>query len=39
MKDIANRMLREGKLKVGEVAEFFPDLSSEDVEKIEGEML
>ena len=39
MKAIANRMLREGKLKVGEVAEFFPDLSGEDVEKIEGEML
>lgn len=39
MKAIANRMLKEGKLKVGEVAEFFPDLSGEDVEKIEGKRL
>lgn len=39
MRVIANRMLKEGKLKVGEIAEFFPDLSGEDVEKIEGEML
>lgn len=39
MKAIANRMLKEGKLKVGEVAEFFPDLSGEDVEKIEGKCL
>ena len=39
MKATAKKMIREGKLKVGEVAEFFPDLSSEDVAEVEGEML
>ncbi len=39
MKVTAKKMIREGKLKVGEVAEFFPDLSSEDVAEVEGEML
>lgn len=39
MKATAKKMIREGKLKVGEVAEFFPDLSSEDVAEVEEEML
>lgn len=39
MKSTAKKLLREGKLKVGEVAEFFPDLSSEDVAEVEEEML
>ena len=39
MKATAKKLLKEGRLKVGEVAEFFPDLSSEDVAEVEGEML
>jgi len=39
MKATAKKMIREGKLKMGEVAEFFPDLSGEDVAEVEGEML
>lgn len=39
MKATAKKLLREGRLKVGEVAEFFPDLSGEDVAEIEGEVL
>lgn len=39
MKSTAKKLLREGKLKVGEVAEFFSDLSSEEVAEVEGEML
>lgn len=39
MKATAKKLLKEGRLKVGEVAEFFPDLSSEDVSEVEGEML
>lgn len=39
MKATAKKMLKKGMLKVGEVAEFFPDLSGEDVAEVEGEML
>lgn len=39
MKATAKKLLKEGRLKVGVVAEFFPDLSSEDVAEVEGEML
>ena len=39
MKATAKKMLRKGMLKVGEVAEFFPDLSGEDITEIEREVL
>lgn len=39
MKNSAKRMLQEGKLKAGEVAEYFPGLSEADIKEIECEVL
>lgn len=39
LKKVVKKMLQEGRLEIGEVADFFPDFSDMDIKEIEKEVL